>query len=349
LAEEEVRKEIEELPEGGVELESARIPEGGEREEEVGGVASAGGAEEGEVAETLEAEEVRPVPSPREGEIEEKKKKLRELIETYRDVSSFVKDMRDLGPEERALVHSIVEKVLTPERVEPQVIEKPVVVEKPVEKVVEKPVPVVPETVERIGRKAEVALERIGAVEERLSRYEKALEELAEVQKDVAMAVKSMTSYVSENMRLQEELRKIREELENFKKQTEQKYMIIPKAEKLNPDGSVVREYDFHPALKAVEKRTDFAVEKLGPALIQELRATRSDISSSINRLVTLIEAVITPELRRRAPKLVEDIEEATRKLVGRLSPEERERTLTELESRLEELEKEASKEGGEK
>jgi len=347
LAEEEIKKELEELPEEGVELESTPTIEEGNSEEEARGTTLATRAEEAEVAKEAEAETTRAIEDTHERELEERRKRLRELIETYRDVASLVRDISELRPEDRVLVHSIVNQVLKPEK-EVQVIEKPVVVEKPVEKVVEKPVPVVPETVERIGRKAEVALERISAVEERLSKYEEALERLTETQKDIAMAVKSITSYVSENMRLQEELRRIREELESFKKQTEQKYMIVPRAEKLNPDGSVVREYDFHPALKAIEKRTNFAVEKLGPALLEELRATRADISSSINRLVTLIESIITPELRRRAPRLVEDIEESVKKLVGRLSPEERERTLTELETKLEKLEKEVGG-GGEK
>ena len=273
---------------------------------------------------------------------------MKELVEIYSDASSIARELQGLSPEDRAMVHGIVQQLLKQPQAEVRVVREPVYVEKPVVKEVEKPVPVIPEGFEKIGRKAEAALERVGVVEQRLSRLEDALDRLAEAQRDVAVAVKSITSYVGENMRLHEELRRVREELESFKKQTEQRIMIVPKAEKMNPDGSVVREYDFHPQLKAIEKRTDFAVEKIGPALIEELKATRADISSSVNRLVTLVEAVITPELRRRAPRLVENIEETFRKLVGgTLTPEEREKTLSELESKLEKLEKESSK-GGE-
>lgn len=353
---EEVRKEIEELPEEGVYLgeqagqEPAPGPEGEEQGEEGPGGARGAAGEEGAAPGAGAAEEAPAAPAeePEAREIEERRRKLRELIETYRDVSSFVRDLRDLGPEERALVHSIVERVIGPgergEAAPPQ----PIVVEKPVVKEVEKPVPVAPPEVIEASKKAEAALERIGGVEARLSRLEEALERLAEVQRDVGAAVKAVLSHAAESSRLRDELERIRRELEELRRNRERQYMIIPRAEKLNPDGSVVREYDFHPALKALEKRTEFAVEKLGPALIQELRATRSDISSSINRLVTLVEAIITPELRRRAPRLVESIEESVRKLVGRLSPEERERELAELERKVSELEKQVST-GGEK
>ena len=335
LAEEEIKKEIEALEEGAEIGPVATAPAEAEEEKKEEGKHEAAEKEREEKVETAPAE------VKAEEEIEERRRKLKELMETYRDVSSFVKEMRDLGPEERVLVHSIVEKVMTPEKqVEVREVEKPIVIEKPVVKEVEKPVPVMP-------RSVEAALERIGEVEARLTKHEAALERIAETQKDIAVAVKSLTGYVSENMRLREELRKLREELESFKKQTEQKYMIVPRAEKLSPDGSVIREYDFHPALKALEKRTDFAVEKLGPALIQELRATRSDISSSINRLVSLVEAIITPELRRRAPSLVEDIEKSLRKLVGPLTPVEREKALAELEEKASKLLEEAEKSKG--
>jgi len=342
MSEEELKREIEELPEEGIALEEGQASEQVEQPQEQ------------EQPMETQVEEQPPMPPEVEeerAEIEERKKRLRELISTYKDVSSFVRELRDLTPEERTLVHSIVEKVLAPgEKKAKEAESKPIIIEKPVVKEVEKPYPVIPESVERIGRKAETALERIGEVEARLSRLEEALVKIADSQKDLSIAVKSITASVSENMRLRSELERIRKELEEIRRARERHLMILPKAEVLKPDGSVVREYDFHPSLKAMEKQTEFAVNKLGPALIEELRATRSDISSSINRLVTLVESIITPELRRRAPRLVEDIEETVKKLVGKLTPEERERELTELEKKLHELEqisKESMEKGG--
>jgi len=306
--------------------------------------------EEGvELREEKPREAMAPSTESREDEIEERRRRLRELLETYRDATSFAKELRDLSPEERAMVHGIVKEVFSASKPETKLIEKPIVVEKPVIREIEKPVPVIPESVERIGRKAEVALERVGMVEGRLSRLEEALEKLAEAQRDVAVAVKAFASNMSESERLREELKRVREELEKLRRDREEKYMIVPRAEKMNPDGTVIREYDFHPALKALEKRSEFMTEKLGPALIQELRLVRQDISSSVNRLATLIESVVTPELRRRAPRLVEDIEESIRRLAGGfLSPKEREKELSELEAKLEQLEKKVG-EGGEK
>lgn len=332
MGEEELRRELEELPEGGVELgreETAPSTEGGEQGE--GGPGGAGEAVSEEGAATGASPE----------EVEERRRRLRELIQTYRDVSSFIKELRELGPDERALVHSIVEKVLTPE--EPKVVEKPVIVEKPRVEYVEKPVPVVPPEVSESAREATkaayAALSKVEEAEARLSRLEEALQRIAETQAEVVTAVKAFATSVSETAKLHEELRRVREELQRIKEDKERRYMIIPKAEKLNPDGSVVREYDYHPALKAMEKRTEFAVEKLGPAIIEELRQTRADVSGSINRLVTLLEAIITPELRRRAPRIVSELEDSVRKLVGSMRPEERIEALQEIQEKVEKLE----------
>ena len=65
---------------------------------------------------------------------------------------------------------------------------------------------------------------------------------------------------------------------------------------------------------------------------------------------MSLFEAIITPELRKRAPSLVEDIEKSLKKLVGPLTPEEREKALAELEEKTSKLVEEAEKEAeGEK
>jgi len=66
------------------------------------------------------------------------------------------------------------------------------------------------------------------------------------------------------------------------------------------------------------------------------MRATRSDISAGINRIASLIESVLTPELKKRAPQIAEDIQERFRRLVGgMLTPEEREKELAELEAKV--------------
>jgi hypothetical protein len=114
--------------------------------------------------------------------------------------------------------------------------------------------------------------------------------------------------------------------------------MVVPKTKFQRPNGTIVEEYDYHPTLKATEEQARFAYQTLGPALINELRQTRADISTSLNRLIALIETALTPELRKRAPRLVEEVEERFRRLVGRLTPEERERELGELEKKIEEL-----------
>lgn len=124
-------------------------------------------------------------------------------------------------------------------------------------------------------------------VEAKLTEHEKLLEKLAEVQKEIAASIKV-------NVQLHNELRKLREELESLKKLRESKLMVIPKAEKVGPDGSVVREYELYPALKAEEKKTDFMVDKLGSAIIEELRTTRAELTSIANRFASLIETVTT-------------------------------------------------------
>jgi len=50
---------------------------------------------------------------------------------------------------------------------------------------------------------------------------------------------------------------------------------------------------------------------------------------------------VLTPELKKRAPQIAEDIQERFRRLVGgMLTPEERERELAELEAKVAEAQK---------
>ena len=253
------------------------------------------------------------------------RERVREISEMVREISDAIKSLSELPPEERASAARILERLVAAEP-EVKVVERPVPVERTV--TVEKPVPVVPKGLE----------ERVAATEYRLSRLEEALERLAEAQRDVAAAVKASLSSADEARRLREELEALRKELESVKKERElASSPVLVKSEMMREDGTVVREYDLHPALKALEKRTEFATDKLGPELIAELRATRQSIDSNLNRLMSLIESVFEPELRRRAPRIVEQIEERVRRFVGAMTEEERARELEEIDRQLSE------------
>jgi len=141
--------------------------------------------------------------------------------------------------------------------------------------------------------------------------------------------------------RLREELARTRQEYEQKLQALQQQAMVIPKSRIVRPDGVVMEEYDFHPLLKAQEEAAKYRYGVWGPALIDEMRATRADISAGINRIASLIESVLTPELKRRAPQIAEDIEDRFRRLVGgALTPEQREKELAELEAKVAEAQK---------
>jgi len=149
------------------------------------------------------------------------------------------------------------------------------------------------------------------------------------------------STMMDEITRLREELSRVRQEYEQKLQALQQQAMVIPKSRIVRPDGVVLEEYDFHPLLKAQEKAAEYRYSVWGPALIEEMRATRADISAGINRIASLIESVLTPELKKRAPQIAEDIQERFRRLVGgMLTPEEREKELAELEAKVAEAQK---------
>jgi septal ring factor EnvC (AmiA/AmiB activator) len=174
----------------------------------------------------------------------------------------------------------------------------------------------------------------MAALEQKLNRYDEILARIAE-------AMDRNSTMMDEITRLREELARTRQEYEQKLQSLQQQAMVIPKSRIVRPDGVVMEEYDFHPLLKAQEEAAKYRYGVWGPALIEEVRATRSDISAGINRIASLIESVLTPELKKRAPQIAEDIQERFRRLVGgMLTPEERERELAELEAKVAEAQK---------
>jgi hypothetical protein len=301
---EEVKREVEELPEEAREL---------------------GEEKPGEAREEKPEEAPPPQPAGYESIVEE----FRKRKELAREVVEFAKEVSSLTPEQAAVATQILDRILPRTQAKPQVItvEKPVPVEKPVVKTVEKPVPVVPESVE----------EKLTEIDRKLSAYDKVLEKISALSE-------STVSLATELARVREELARVKEENRKVVEGLREQVMVVPKTRIRRQDGTEVEEYDWHPRLKYLEKQADFAFSQLGPAILQEIRLTRTDISSGINRLIAIFESALLPELRKRAPRIAEDLEERLRRLVGTLTPEERERELAELEKKVEELTKGAEK-----
>jgi len=267
---------------------------------------------------------------------------VEDILESYRrrkqivvEVLDAVKQLSQATPEQLELTRDLIEKVFGfEERKEaPSPPPQPVVVEKPVIKEVQvpQPVPVVPK---EVSEKVESVDARMAALEQKLAKYDEILARIAE-------AMDRNTAMMDEITRLRSELDRVRQEYEQKLQALQQQAMVIPKSRIVRPDGVILEEYDFHPALKAQEKAAEYRYSVWGPALIEEMRATRADISAGINRIASLIESVLTPELKKRAPQIAEDIQERFRRLVGgMLTPEERERELAELEAKVAEAQK---------
>ena len=268
-----------------------------------------------------------PAVQPQEDVIEE----IRRRKQVAAEIFDFVRQASQASPEQLALTRELIREIfgLGEERKEapqPSPPPQPVIVEKPVVRTVEKPVPIVPK---EISEKVENVDSRMAALEQKLAKYDEILSRIAE-------AMDRNTAMMDEINRLRSELDRVRQEYEQKLQALQQQAMVIPKSRIVRPDGVVLEEYDFHPALKVQEKAAEYRYGVWGPALIEEMRATRADISAGINRIASLIESVLTPELKRRAPQIAEDIQERFRRLVGgMLTPEERERELAELEAKV--------------
>jgi len=268
-----------------------------------------------------------PAVQPQEDVIEE----IRRRKQLFGEIFDFVRQASQASPEQLALTRDLIREIfgLGEERKEapqPSPPPQPVIVEKPVVKTVEKPVPIVPK---EVSEKVESVDTRMAALEQKLAKYDEILARIAE-------AMDRNTAMMDEITRLREELSRVRQEYEQKLQSLQQQAMVIPKSRIVRPDGVVLEEYDFHPLLKAQEKAAEYRYSVWGPALIEEMRATRADISAGINRIASLIESVLTPELKKRAPQIAEDIQERFRRLVGgMLTPEEREKELAELEAKV--------------
>jgi myosin heavy subunit len=241
------------------------------------------------------------------------------------EVVEAVKAFSSLKPEEAYAASELIKRLI-PEK---EVVERPVTVERVVErpKEVQVPVPVVPRELQ----------ERVEELSKKMEAYGYALAE-------VSKALERVSAVLEDQRRAREELERMRSHYEELAKRYEalaerikEEYGVVVKARVQDPQtGRVFEEYDYHPKLKAVEYQTRFATDHLGPAIIQELRQTRSDISASVNRLIALFESALAPELRRRAPQLADEVQERLRRLVGSLAPGEREVALGEIESAVE-------------
>jgi isopenicillin N synthase-like dioxygenase len=110
-------------------------------------------------------------------------------------------------------------------------------------------------------------------------------------------------------------------------------------------DGSVEEEYEplpddqiklkvYSTEAEVRRKQAEAMVERFMPELMKRLDRIESDISSFGNRLLAVLETVLVPELKRRAPRILEDVEEKLRRLGA--SPRPAEVELSELEARVE-------------
>jgi uncharacterized coiled-coil DUF342 family protein len=317
MSEEELKKAIEELPEEGAELGEQAPP-----------------------TEQTQQPPEQPPPPPKQppqtsisilDEYRRRAEEFKKNWEQFKETLQMVREISSYPPEQvdtaMRVIRELMPKEEKPKTEAPPKVETKVVTV-PVEKTVEKPIPIVPE---ELKSKIENVEEAVNVIDYKISQYDKILDRLT--------ALSTTTLNLTEKLEeMRSEIDRIRRESEEREKQLREQFMVVPKTKFQRPDGTVVEEYDYHPALKATEKQTEFAYSVMGPAVLAELRQTRSEISSTLNRIMSLMEAILTPELRKRAPKLVEDVEERFKRLVGGLPPEEREKELGELEKKLEDL-----------
>ena len=284
------------------------------------------------------AVEVKPAASA----LEEFRRKVEELKSVLNGVTSAARELSGLQPEQIVLASKLVDKLLTSTqastteaRLQP------------------------PAQEELLRRGLELYESRVSRVERKVSEVSEAMRRYEDLMARMVEALDKASTIASENQKLREEVERLRRsheaELEKIRKEyiaavekLREEYGVILKHRAREGD-KVYEEFDLHPRLKYLDRQADFTFTRMGPALIEEIRSARAEMSTVANRLITLFESIIAPELKRRAPRIVEDMEDRFRRLVGRLSPEERERELAELESRIAETtEVEEEGEGGE-
>jgi DNA repair exonuclease SbcCD ATPase subunit len=269
-------------------------------------------------------------------EIEDKLKRLSILEQVYGRAAGIVKSLKDLEPEDKALVYGIVSRVIPEKEEQIQRVDRPEAekaeVKEDVEEVKER-IEGVEERIEGVEGKVSEVDAKISEIGRKISGYEAALTKVAESLEKHASATSAIVSLTSEIQKVRDEIEKVKKELEEERRRKLED--SIPSIEEVDEHGRIVRKYEPHPRVKVLEKQTDFTYKTLGPTLIDELRQARSEISSNINRLISIFESAIAPEIRKRAPHLVEDMQERFRRLVGGMSEEERRKVLEEIESKL--------------
>jgi uncharacterized phage infection (PIP) family protein YhgE len=332
INEEMIKKEIEQLPE-----EVHEIEEETEKEE----IETEKPQPPPETKKQPSAPPTPPPSAPQPPKIEDLIEEFRKRREAVKEILSFAKEISEASPTHLALASELLDRMMSqqtyqqiqqPQQI--QTVER--VVEKPVP--VKEPVPVVPEELKERIENIETRLDKIDEINMKLDKYDKIVER-------VTALSTSTVSLASEIERLRSELEKVRQEQKEAVEKLKEGFMVVTKTRIKRPDGVEVEEYDWHPKLKYFEKQADFTFNTLGPAILQEIRLARADISTGLNRIISIFEAALLPELRKRAPKIAEDIEERMKKLVGSLTPEERTKELEELERKVSTLiEKEVEK-----
>jgi hypothetical protein len=127
--------------------------------------------------------------------------------------------------------------------------------------------------------------------------------------------------------------------------EVERRYVGMLKRRIYREDGGVEEEYEplpddqiklkvYSTEAEVRRKQAEAMVDKFMPEIFKRLDRIESDISSFGNRLLAVLETVLVPELKRRAPRILEDVEEKLRRLGA--SPRPVEAELSELEAKVE-------------
>jgi hypothetical protein len=81
--------------------------------------------------------------------------------------------------------------------------------------------------------------------------------------------------------------------------QLKQQAMVTLKSRIVMPEGTVVEEYYLRPVFKS-ELAAYYPYHVLGLAIIDEMRAVRESISARVNRVLSWIESIVKQKLRER-------------------------------------------------
>jgi DNA repair exonuclease SbcCD ATPase subunit len=132
-------------------------------------------------------------------------------------------------------------------------------------------------------------------------------------------------------------VREIEAKLAEAKKglaEVQKSYVGMLKRRVYKEDGSVEEEYEplpddqiklkvYSTEAEVRRKQAEAMVDRFMPELFKRLDRIESDISSFGNRLLAVLETVLVPELKKRAPRILEDVEEKLRRLGASPRPAE--------------------------